>query len=141
MTSPEDARAEATRRGHTLGQWRHIVGDGNQITSCVCPCGAWLIDLGGGHSGGNATRHDCDSAAARRRVADLGEEIGFGHVMHLAQQAWRASLVSCGYPPGGELTVGPCRTLTVPCGCEGACDWCGGCGWLTRRGKQAKESG
>lgn len=74
-------------------------------------------------------------------VSDLGRMIGFGNMMSRASRIWGKIL----YPPGGEFVVGPCRAMTVKCGCRsheagraalldpnGHCDWCCGCGWVTK---------
>jgi hypothetical protein len=77
----------------------------------------------------------------KARVAALGAEIGFGNLMHTAQECWRESNAVRGIPAGAEHIVGPCAVMAAPCGCEnGRCDWCCGSGWLTHRVKQAKEA-
>jgi len=69
----------------------------------------------------------------RAHVEALCEAYGYGFVIHEASAAWTR------ISPRGAFVVGPCRACTVPCGCDGACDWCDGCGWLTRRVSQAKR--
>lgn len=81
-------------------------------------------------------RNRYEEFAARQ----LGSNIGYGRMMQLAQQLWRESLIKQGYPPGGEFAYGPCVALTVPCGCQGSCDWCNGAGWLTHKVKAVKDS-
>lgn len=73
-------------------------------------------------------------------VTKLGEGIGYGNMMHLAQACWKESLARQGYPTGGEFIVGTCVAMTVPCGCERySCDWCCGSGWLTKHVKEVKD--
>ena len=76
----------------------------------------------------------------RWSVHDLGQEIGFGNMMHLASEIWKIELHIKGLP-GGEFVVGPCSAFTVPCGCGGSkdCDWCAACGWLTPHVKEIKD--
>ena len=68
-------------------------------------------------------------------VQELGEMIGYGRIMQLAQEIWRKKGI-----PGGEFAIGPCVGLTVPCGCNGSCDWCNGAGWVTPKVKAFKDS-
>ena len=73
-------------------------------------------------------------------VKAIGDVIGFGRVMQLAQQAWREVLIKKYDHPGGEFSIGPCVSLTVPCECKyGMCDWCCGSGWLTKHVKKMKD--
>ena len=70
-------------------------------------------------------------------VRALGERIGYGRVMQLAEQEWRRSAAAIG-APGSELTVGACAGLLVPCPCpmpdvNGHCDWCCGTKRVTQR--------
>ncbi len=67
-------------------------------------------------------------------VKALGDRIGYGRLMQLAQSLWRDTA------RGGEFAVGPCVALTQPCGCEGACDWCNGSGWLTPKVKALRDA-
>lgn len=41
-------------------------------------------------------------------IQQLGERIGYGRMMQLAEECWRELLASQG-PSGGEFVVGPCR--------------------------------
>ena len=84
----------------------------------------------------NAPRY----ASEERMVKTLGEKIGYGRMMQLAQKLWRQALIDQGYPPGGEFVSGPCKALTVECGCKSGCDWCEGSGWLTKKVKELKDS-
>ena len=71
----------------------------------------------------------------------LGDKIGYGRMMQLAQEGWREVLEKQGIE-GGEFAYGPCVAMTVPCECdpeEEHCDWCCGAGWLTEHVKQIKE--
>lgn len=76
-------------------------------------------------------------------MRELGNRIGYGRTMQLAQQEWRAKLVKEGHA-GGEHTVGCCATFAVVCGCNyirnnpGHCEWCCGAGWVTRRVREAQ---
>jgi len=74
-----------------------------------------------------------------RAVHNLGVQIGFGNMMHLARDEWRVSLLKQDLA-GGEFAVGCCVALTVPCGCTYPCDWCNGCGWLTPKVKELRDS-
>lgn len=70
----------------------------------------------------------------------LGDVIGYGRMMQLAQQEWRNALIEKGWPEGGEFVSGPCKAMTVECGCRGGCDWCEGSQWLTKKVKDLKTS-
>lgn len=74
-------------------------------------------------------------------VYTLGETMGFGRIMQLAEECWRDYLKKNGYPEGSEHTTGPCKCFIIPCVCreegneemkEAGCDWCFGCGKLTK---------
>ncbi len=72
-------------------------------------------------------------------VRNLGERIGYGRTMQLAEQMWRKKLKSQGLE-GGEHTTGPCATFMVRCPHpangrdeNGHCDWCCGAGRITKR--------
>lgn len=72
-------------------------------------------------------------------VRTLADEIGYGRTMQLAEQLWRKKLATTGLE-GGEHTTGPCATFMVPCphpptgrDANGHCDWCCGCGRITKR--------
>lgn len=73
-------------------------------------------------------------------VVRLGNQIGYGRMMQLAEQAWR-KLLATKYPgtEGGEHSVGPCVSALVPCPCKNPvkCDWCCGAGRVTERVAQA----
>jgi hypothetical protein len=81
-----------------------------------------------------------NNESERAAVRKLGEHIGWGNVMYLAEQCWREH-----GPAGSEHTCGPCAALLVPCPCRyeredgrPACDWCCGSGRLTRRVYEAR---
>lgn len=62
----------------------------------------------------------------------LGETIGYGRVMQLAEQVWERKT------PGAAHSVGCCTAFLVPCEHVGfanavACDWCCGAGRVTKR--------
>ena len=71
-------------------------------------------------------------------VRELGERIGHGRLMHVAEHLWREKARSSGLQ-GTELTIGPRGRDLVPCPCsEGAvrhcgCDWCCGTTRVTKR--------
>lgn len=71
------------------------------------------------------------------RVQRLGERMGYGRVMQLAESLWRAKLVREQGFSGGELTVGPSAAALTPCDCvtqnQADCDWCCGTGRVTDR--------
>lgn len=75
-------------------------------------------------------------------VTRLGQQIGFGNMMHLAQKAWRDQLLKQG-AEGGEFTVGTCVAFLVPCVCieqktpPKDCDWCCASGKVTKRVREA----
>ena len=71
-------------------------------------------------------------------VQQLGDQIGYGRMMQLAQECLRDNLTDQGLE-GGEFAYGPCVTFTVPCGCNGSCDWCYGSKWLTKSVKKIKD--
>lgn len=78
-----------------------------------------------------------DVTAEAYLVRELGDQIGYGNMMHLARDEWRTSLLN---HAGGEFAVGCCVALTVPCGCTYPCDWCNGCGWITPKVKELRDS-
>lgn len=82
------------------------------------------------------------TAQWKAALKKLHPGIPYGAMMTLGQELWRESLIEQGYPPGGEFIVGPCVTMTVPCECEDPvhCEWCCGCGWLTKHVKEVKDS-
>jgi len=63
-------------------------------------------------------------------VKELGHIIGFGNMMHLAQECWKELDI----PESGVFAVGPCLGFTVPCWCNEPqdCDFCAGSGWVTK---------
>jgi hypothetical protein len=72
----------------------------------------------------------------RQAVRDLGEAIGYGRLMQLAEELWREKLVPEGIQ-GGELTVGPCASMMVPCAhsvrdSSGYCEICCWTGRVTK---------
>lgn len=73
-----------------------------------------------------------------RIVAAIGKAIGFGRLMQLGQEMWKESLVQKNLA-GGELSIGPCVAMLVPCPCgdPAHCDWCCGSGRVTERVAQA----
>lgn len=83
----------------------------------------------------------------KEQVRALGAVIGYGNMMHIASVSWGEKLAADGYPSGGEFVIGPCRALVVSCGCRegevdgtGGCDWCCGCGWLTKHVREAQRA-
>lgn len=79
-------------------------------------------------------------AAEEQMARQLGGQIGYGRMMQLGQQLWRESLAGQGWE-GGEFSIGPCVSMTTPCGCNRYnCDWCCGAGWLTQKVKGIKDS-
>ncbi len=77
-----------------------------------------------------------------RSVRTLGERIGYGNMMNLAEGLWVEHLKSVGIENGGgAFSVGPCRGLLVTCPCSNprACDWCEGAGRVTKRVARAME--
>lgn len=76
-------------------------------------------------------RHNMEE---ERQVRELGQKIGFGRLMQLAQQEWEKALQAKDMPAGGSFVFGPCLSMTVPCGCESpaSCEWCCGSGRLTK---------
>ena len=79
----------------------------------------------------------------KQAVAMLGEQIGFGRMMQLAEQIWGEMSAARGIP-GSQHTTGPCASQMVPCphltdeneawrDANGHCDWCCGAGRVTKR--------
>lgn len=86
-----------------------------------------------------ATLQNLSENRANRRVEvlALGESVGFGQLMRLAEEIWGEREIARG-TPGGQHTVGPCAALLVPCICQDRrdsfhCDWCCGSGRVTKR--------
>jgi hypothetical protein len=74
-------------------------------------------------------------------VRQLGEAIGYGRVMQLAEQIWTKD------DPIGALTVGTATVFLVPCphpqsgrSANGHCDWCCGSGRVTKKVLKAIEA-
>lgn len=89
-------------------------------------------------------RWDAHQAEHASAVRALGDRIGYGALMHFAEQEWSAKLAREGLPPGGAHSRGCCVAFLVPCpGCEARteqnphCDWCCGAGRVTQRVAQA----
>lgn len=66
-------------------------------------------------------------------VRILGESIGYGRIMQLAEEIWKKKENG----RGGEHTVGPCGAFMVPCphpknDDNGHCDICCGSGRITK---------
>lgn len=74
-------------------------------------------------------------SSEKEKVSELGHEIGFGNMMHLATKCWEEYLTEIGLS-GGAFITGPCKSEVVPCICvdidQGHCKFCCGCGWLTK---------
>lgn len=69
-------------------------------------------------------------------VRELGDRIGYGRLMQLAEQEWREFAASKGLD-GSEHTVGTCAAFLVPCphpikDSSGHCDICCGSGRITK---------
>jgi hypothetical protein len=73
---------------------------------------------------------------------ELGQKIGFGRLMQLAQEGWRTLLEKQG-AAGGEFAIGTCVAFLVPCVCieqktlPKDCDWCCATGQVTKRVREA----
>jgi len=74
----------------------------------------------------------------KKLIKRIGDQIGYGRMMQLAQECWREVLIPQGLE-GGEFQSGPCVGMTEPCGCKGGCDWCAGALWLTKHVKTIKD--
>ena len=71
-------------------------------------------------------------------VRQLGDLIGYGRMMQLAEQVWRKKL-KADVLEGGEHTTGPCAMFMVRCphpkeaeDKNGHCDLCCGAGRVTK---------
>lgn len=69
-------------------------------------------------------------------VRFLGDQIGYGRTMQLAEEIWREKLTAQGLA-GGEHTTGPCAAFMVACShpvrdANGHCEVCCGCGRVTK---------
>lgn len=73
------------------------------------------------------------------RIKELGERMGFGALMTLVHHYWRMRLRATA-SEGAEYVIGPAAVMTTSCGCPSPefCEWCCGCGWLTKRVKAEK---
>lgn len=79
-------------------------------------------------------------------VINLGTRLGFGRLMQLATICWREVLEKQDLE-GGEFVSGPCESMTVKCICRTtsnrqmytSCDWCCGCGWVTKKVRQLQD--
>ena len=79
----------------------------------------------------------------KEAVRALGEHIGYGRLMQLAEELWREKLITMGIP-GGELTVGTAALFLVDCphgerDPNGHCVWCCGVGRVTARVREAQN--
>lgn len=81
-----------------------------------------------------------DDEAETALVQAVGDRIGYGRTMQLAQQLWSETLASEGLPPGGAHSVYCCEAFLVPCpnsahviGDGHKCDWCCGAGRVTKK--------
>lgn len=74
-------------------------------------------------------------------VRELCKRLGYGAVMHFAEECWREDVPSG--LAGAEHTCGPCATFMVRCEHTGDgpvnCDWCCGSGRVTKRVAQAMK--
>lgn len=68
-------------------------------------------------------------------IKKICDEHGYGNIMDIVYKLWRKKM------SGSNFTIGPCESTTVPCECvsKNKCDWCCGCGWLTRHVKKVKD--
>lgn len=80
-------------------------------------------------------------------VRQLGDLIGYGRMMQLAEQLWRKMLKKEWGIEGGEHTVGPCAAMMVPCphpkeaeDANGHCDLCCGAGRVTKLALRSFEN-
>ena len=76
------------------------------------------------------------NAREEQEVRRLGEAIGYGRLMQLAEQIWSEKAKEQG-TPGSEHTTGPCAAFIVTCphtfkDRNGHCDICCGSGRITR---------
>lgn len=78
------------------------------------------------------------------RVRALGEAIGYGNMMVLAQRLWAEDLQKkYGLDGGGAFAVYCCEAFLVPCpGCKKVaspkdCDWCCAAGRVTKKVAEA----
>ena len=78
-------------------------------------------------------------AVDEQAIRTLGDQIGYGRIMQLANKVWREKAINQG-TPGSEFVYGPCAAMVVPCPHpesgkdeNGHCDWCCGAGWVTEK--------
>lgn len=76
-----------------------------------------------------------------KQVRDVCELLGYGRVMQIASVMWQEKAKQSG-PEGTGFVIGPHVAMTVHCGCnpDNNCEWCCGCGWLTKHVKALKEA-
>lgn len=77
-------------------------------------------------------------------VRKLGDAIGYGNMMHLAEKVWGDKLEASGegVGRGGAHAVYCCSFFLVPCGCPNSakCDWCCGSGRIIAHVKKARDT-
>jgi len=90
--------------------------------------------------------------AEEQAVRHLGDRIGYGRVMQLAEQIW-SEKAKADNLTGSEHTTGPCASMMEPCphledypspdwfDDNGHCDWCCGAGRVTKRVAAAMRKG
>ena len=89
-------------------------------------------------------------ASARRYIEPYCVIHGYGALLHDISKWWQEKSVAEGFTGTGPV-IGPHIGCTVPCICreqeyaededDPHCDWCCGCGWLTKKVHAiAKES-
>lgn len=78
------------------------------------------------------------------RVKALGQAIGYGNMMVMAQRLWAEDLkTKYGLDGGGAFAVYCCEAFLVPCpGCKKVpspkdCDWCCAAGRVTKKVAEA----
>ena len=80
----------------------------------------------------------------REILLPICRAFGFGATMSEVEHLYRqeVNLPDTLSVSGSNFVVGPCEAATVPCGCDvpHKCDWCCGCGWLTKHVKKIKDS-
>lgn len=95
------------------------------------------------HEEGNQIAH------GQGKHGEFPWEVSFSMPEGLAgepQQPEKASVESLddGIGYKGQFTqvfaIGPRTAMTVPCGCEGDCDWCNGSGWVTPKVKELRDT-